>query len=264
MAHNFNGATMKKLLTFAVLLTMVFAGSLFAQDEDEKDEQPVKKSYTKTKVGGAGGITPAISMFNNDGINKMLTDAGMPKLSSNGYLVGGEGYGYVMFLHNVRMGGFGIGGTSKSNILEANNRRKDIDYKISYGGFLVDYVVPVVHHLDIAVGASIGGGSVDITMTRDDVSFKKWDDLWKEFGKNDSTKNLTRQIKGSFGAFTPHVNVEYALLTWLQLRVGVGYPIFFSPDWKLDNRDVEVLTVPANLKPDGYTINAGIMFGFFN
>jgi len=235
----------------------------FAQDEDENDQG---FSYAnRTKVGGAGGFTPAVAMFDNKEIDKYLSASGVPTLGSDPiYLVGGEGYGYIMFLKNVRMGGFSVGGSKTVNRIDPTGTiRKEVEYSVSYGGFLIDYVRPVAYKLDVAIGAAIGGGSVNITMRRDDGGFKNWDSLWTHYGDiNRSTTNYTRQLTGSFVTFNPHINLEYTILTWLQLRVGVAYPIMFSPDWKLDDQ-YEINNVPSAIKAKGYTVNAGIMFGFF-
>ncbi|KAB2926424.1 MAG: hypothetical protein F9K22_00855 [Bacteroidetes bacterium] len=251
-----------KTIGTALLIALLTVPS-FAQDDDDDD-----KGYTyfsRTKIGGAGGVTPIVGVFDNTEIDRYLTGAGLPALGSDPlYIVGGEGYGYIMFLRNVRMGGFG--GTGKrtvSRLDPVGNLKKEVEYQVTYGGFLMDYVQPVAYRLDVAVGATIGSGTIDITMRRDDNSFKDWDSLWTSYGSALSTsKNYTRRLQGSFITFAPHVNVEYTLLTWLQLRVGVGYPMMFSPEWKLDDL-YDVNNVPSKIKTSGYTINAGIMFGFF-
>jgi hypothetical protein len=255
---------MNKLLLVMVIWLMI-ALPLIAQD---KEDEPVERSYSywnKTKIGGAGGVTPIVGMFDNKGIDAYLTAAGLPALGSDPiYIIGGEGYGYIMFLKNVRMGGFGGGGMRSVSKFDAvANVRKEVEYSLSYGGFLIDYVQPIAYKLDLAVGASIGGGSVDITMRRDDGSFKDWDSLWSQYGDPARlTSNYTRKINGAYVVVNPHVNIEYTLLTWLQIRVGVGYPIMFSPEWKVDDK-FELNSVPSKITPKGYTINAGIMFGFF-
>lgn len=261
---------MKKFL-FLILSSMILSIPLISQDneEDETDSKSRSTSYwNKVKLGGAGGVVPTVGMFDNAEIDKFLTLAGMPTLGTDPiYLVGGEGYGYIMFLRNVRMGGFGTAGSITVNSIQpissGGNLKKEVEYRISYGGFLIDYVQPVAHRLDIAIGGSIGGGEINITMRRDDGSFKKWSDLWNDFGNpNTQSTNYTRQLSGSFVVFNPHINLEYTLLTWLQLRIGAGYPIMFSPEWKLDEKH-EIVSVPSKIKAEGYTINAGIMFGYF-
>ncbi|MFA6439649.1 MAG: hypothetical protein WCX28_10115, partial [Bacteriovoracaceae bacterium] len=134
---------------------------------------------------------------------------------------------------------------------------------VSYGGFLIDYVQPIAYRLDIAIGASIGGGEVSLTMRRDDGNFKHWNSLWTEYGDQYAkTTSYTRRVSGTFVTFNPRVSIEYTMLTWLQIRIGAGYPMMFSQEWKLDDK-YEISAVPAKIKLNGYTINAGIMFGFF-
>ncbi len=252
-----------KTVLFVIFTALLTALPVSAQDNDD-DNQTRSSSYmNRSKLGGAGGITPVVGMFDNAEIDKYLASAGLPVFGSDPiYLVGGEGYGYIMFLRNVRMGGFGVSGVRSVNSI-TGNVKKEVDYTLSYGGFMIDYVQPIAYRLDVAVGASIGGGAINLTMRRDDGSFKQWDSLWSSFGDlSRPTSNYTRTMTGSFVTFNPHVNIEYTLLTWLQLRVGVGYPIMFSPEWKLDNQ-YEINGVPSKIKTDGYTVNAGIMFGFF-
>jgi hypothetical protein len=254
-----------KKSTFFIVITILLSIPLFAQDKDDSEDNSSHSiSYwNRTKIGGAGGVTPIVGMFDNKEIDKFLSSSGLPTLGSNPmYLIGGEGYGYIMFLKNIRMGGFGASGSQTISAIEPL-LRKEVDYNISYGGFLVDYVQPIAYRLDVAFGASIGGGGMNIVMRRDDRGFKIWDSLWTDFGNSSSkTSNYTRNLKGSFVVFNPHVSIEYSLLTWLQLRIGVGYPIMFSPEWKLDEKyDIE--NVPSKIKASGYTVNAGIMFGYF-
>ena len=255
--------SMKRIITFAVLL-MIVALTGFAQEDGSTDDSNTFRR-TKSKVGGAGGFTPAWGLFKFDEINKVLKSSGLPEMKSDPmYLAGGEGYGYIMFLKNVRMGGNGMAGTISSTTYDpTTNTKKSVDYRISYGGFLIDYVMPVADRLDVSVGLTLGGGSVDITMNRDDGSFKQWTNIWTEFGANSPTKNTTQHLNGSFFALTPSASIEYAILKWFQLRVGVTYPYMTNANWKLE-AEKDILNVPDKLKPDGPVITAGIMFGFFN
>ena len=258
---------MKQTLYF-FLTAITFALPLFSQDKDDDDNKREYSYWNRTKIGGAGGFTPIVGIFDNKEINKFLTSAGMPTLGSDPmYLLGGEGYGYIMFLKNVRMGGFGARGMSSVTAIQpittGGNLRKEVQYEVSYNGFLIDYVQPIAYRLDVALGASIGGGEINISMRRDDGGFKDWTTLWNDFGNpNTQSPNYLRKLNGTFVVFNPHVNVEYTLLTWLQLRIGAGYPIMFSPEWKLDD-NYEINAVPTKMKLNGYTVNAGIMFGFF-
>jgi len=255
------GIAMKRWMMIACLMVLASAARVNAQQGVEDTNE--WKEPRRVKVGGAGGVVPSLGLFKNDEINKTLKSIGMPELNTDPMvLVGGEGYGYIMFLPNLRIGGFGTGGKKSASML-AGSVKKEVDYNVSYGGFLMDYVVPVTNRLDIAGGFTIGGGTIEIEMSRDDGGFKKWGDLWTEYGANTPATNVTRSLAGTFVAFNPHLNIEYSVLTWMQLRVGVGYPILFNPTWELNKTD-EIQNVPSNLKTDGVTINGGIMFGFFN
>ena len=254
---------MKRLLTVVALISFIILTS-FAQDQETSSDFN-QSNRTKVKVGGAGGFTPAWGLFNFDAINTKLKGAGMPELKNQPmYLAGGEGYGYIMFLKNFRIGGSGVTGTISSTSYDpATNTEKNVDYHISYGGFLIDYVLPIGDGVDVSTGVTIGGGGIDITMSSDNGTYKQWNTLWSEFGNNDSTTNITRHLNGSFFTLQPHVNIEYAILRWFQLRAVVSYPYMSGATWKLEGTQA-ILGVPGNLKTDGPVITAGIMFGFFN
>jgi hypothetical protein len=258
---------MKNFLLLALL--MLCSLPMIAQEDDEDEKDRREYSYwNRTKIGGSGGVTPIVGMFDNVEIDKFLTSAGMPTLGTDPlYLIGGEGHAYIMFLKNVRMGGFGAAGGKTVSAIQpitgGGSLRKEVDYKVSYGGFLIDYVQPVAYRLDVSIGASIGGGEMSFTMRRDNGNFKDWTTEWNDFGNpNSSAIGYTKKLTGTFVVFTPRVNIEYTLLTWLQLRIGAGYPVMYSPEWKLDDQ-YEVNAVPSKIKLNGYTINAGIMFGYF-
>jgi hypothetical protein len=255
---------MKKWAFAIYTIFLACSAPLIAQEShDNADNELQGPRYVK--VGGAGGVITSLGFFKNDEINKTLKSAGMPSLSSDPMvLVGGEGYGYIMFIPNLRLGGFGTGGKQTVTSFDpVTNIKKDVEYHVSYGGFLVDYVVPVARRLDVAGGFTIGAGSISVLMSRDNGGFKNWTDLWTEYGNNAPTTNVTRSLNGTFVAFNPHLSVEYSLLRWMQLRVGVGYPMLFNSSWQLNDRQ-DIQNVPAAVKPDGVTVNAGIMFGFFN
>lgn len=255
--------SMKHWILFACLALVASTMQMKAQGSEDSTFREWKEPR-RVKVGGAAGVVTSLGLFKNDEINKTLQSIGMPALSSDPMvLVGGEGYGYIMFLPNLRIGGFGMGGHRSVSTLDAANVRKDVEYHVSYGGFLIDYVVPVAHRFDIAGGFTIGSGSIEILTSRDDGGFKKWGDLWTDFGNNAVTKNVTNSLNGSFVSFNPHLNLEYSLLTWMQLRVGVGYPMFFNSAWQLNDKQ-DIMNVPTSMKPDGVTVNGALMFGFFN
>ena len=126
---------MKNFMLFALL--MLCSLPLIAQEDDEDEKDRREYSYwNRTKIGGAGGVTPIVGMFDNAEIDKFLTSAGMPTLGTDPlYLIGGEGYAYIMFLKNVRMGGFGAAGgktvSAIQPIIGGGTLKKEVDYRVS-------------------------------------------------------------------------------------------------------------------------------------
>ncbi len=242
---------MKKI--FFISIFIFTQNFLFSQNDEFQEESP--QTMAIQKFGGAGGVVPMLGFFKNEEMNTILKNSNIPTLGTEPmYLLGGVGYAYIGFLPNVRIGGFGIGG-KKTN--------PNVEYNISYSGFLMDYVVTVVPKLDIAAGFTFGGGGVNITLKKNTGTTRHWDNVWNDYKNDIPATYYTKNLNGSFFTFNPNLNIEYAILKWLQVRVGVGYPMMFSPTWKLDGKD-EILGVPEKLKADGVTMSAGVIFGIFS
>jgi hypothetical protein len=254
---------MRRLFTLLMLTILVAVPFLFAQQKDEEEILPPKR-HTEAKMGGAGGFTPLWLFFDVDPVNQVLGNSNAAQFDKNGMLLlGGQGYGYIMLLPNVRIGGMGAGGTRKSiSYYKTTATRRDVEISVGFGGVTVDYVIPVVPRLDIAGGILLGGGGMDIKMTRDNGSAKLWEDLWREYGSQDLVQDYSRKLSGSFFVIQPSVNIEYALLRWLGLRVGVSYNNMTGGEWKLDDK-YEVLGVPNKINGKGWMINTGVFLGTF-
>jgi hypothetical protein len=153
---------------------------------------------------------------------------------------------------------------SAKQVNVATNVQRDIELSASFGGVTVDYVVPIVPRLDVAFGVLLGGGGVGIKMTRDDGRQKVWSGLWDNFGSEDSSYNYTHKISGSFFIYQPSVNVEFAILRWLGVRLGASYQGTLGGSWTLDDRsEFDVVGVPSNVNGRGFMINGGIFLGTF-
>lgn len=235
---------------------------LIAQEEEEEPLPPPRRQ-SAAKIGGAGGFTPVFLFWNVDALNDFLPP-NTQKFDNNPMaLFGGQGYAYIMLLENLRVGGMGVGGSTKTSALElSTNVRRDIDVSISFGGVTIEYAIPIVERLDIVPGILLGGGGVEIKTTRDQGGLKSWNGLWNEFDLNSPVQNVTRKLEGSFFVYQPSVQIEFALLQWLGLRAGVSYVDMISPSWKLDER-FDVADVPAKVKGQGWAIHAGIFAGTF-
>jgi hypothetical protein len=247
------------LALFLVLQIM----PLIAQEEEE-EPLPPPRPKSAAKIGGGGGFTPVFLFWNVDALNEFIP-SNAQKFDKNPIaLFGGQGYAYIMLLENLRVGGLGVGGSVKTSALERNtNIRRDIEVAINFGGVTVEYVIPIMERLDIVPGILLGGGGMEITTTRNTQrSTFGWDELWNEIEFNSAVPNLTRSIEGSFFVYQPSLQIEYALLQWLGLRVGVSYVGMISPTWKLDEQ-FDVAGVPNKINGNGFVIHTGIFLGTF-
>ena len=237
---------------------------LLAQQDEEQVPLPPKHSV-QAKIGGAGGFTQNLLFLNLDPINEILKQSNAATFGKNPMLLlGGQGYGYIMLVPNLRVGGLGAGGSMVSKSYDPITFiRRDVELSVAFGGVTVEYAVPVVPRLDVAFGVMLGGGSTSIKMTRNINSNKLWNEIWTDYGLNSQvTDEYTRNLSGSFFIYQPSFNIEYAVLRWVGLRVGVSYNGMAVNDWKLDDK-YDLIGVPDKVSGRGFMINGGIFLGTF-
>src|SRR5690242_13909841 len=91
----------------ALLLMLLFSlttNTLFAQDQDDAPLEPPKRAGSK-KFGGAIGFTQGLLFLNVDPINQVMLKENLSPFSNNGLtMLGGQGYGYIMLVENLRVG----------------------------------------------------------------------------------------------------------------------------------------------------------------
>ena len=246
-----------------VCLTSTFA---VAQQEEEPPIPP--KRSKAAKVGAFGGFTPGWLFVDVKPINEFLQPAKGAALKDNGvFLWGGGGAAYIMLVPNLRVGGAGMSGAIKSTSLDASGIRRDAELNVGFGGVTFEYVVPIVERLDVAFGTMIGGGGIDITLRQDVGGSKTWGQEWNNFGSGNyqvlgQVNNVKRTMSGAFFVWMPSVNVEYAILGWVGVRLGASYVGMASPSWTIDDNN-ELLGVPSKVTGKGFMVNAGVFVGTF-
>jgi hypothetical protein len=250
---------MKNLILIVLLSSLVTSIGLSQQDEPPV---PPKRSRA-AKIGAFGGFTPGWLSLDVKPINDFLVGGKGAPFKDNGvFLFGGAGAAYVMFVPNLRIGGMGMGGSLKSVSLDATGLRRDAQLGVGFAGVTFEYVIPVVERFDVSVGVMLGGGGIDLTLRQDAGGASTWNQQWNYFGSTGTVSNNTRKLGGSFFAWIPSVNAEYALLGWVGLRLGVSYVGMSAPSWKIDDT-YELLGVPSNINGQGVMINAGVFVGTF-
>lgn len=251
---------MKRYCTLLALSFIVNVLPLIAQQEEEEPLPPPRRQ-TAAKVGGGGGFTPLFLFWDVDAFNNILPTSVQKFDKSPMILTGGQGFAYIMLVENLRIGGMGAGGSSKTSAISGGFRR-DVEVAVNFGGVTIEYAIAIFERLDVVPGILLGGGTMGITMTRDNASFKEWGALWSEFDGTVAATNYTRRLDGSFYVYQPSVQIEFALLRWVALRVGASYVGMVSPSWELDGK-FDVANVPSSVSGKGWVIHTGIFAGTF-
>jgi hypothetical protein len=251
---------MKRLLILLVL-ALSMAPLVTAQDEPI----PPKRSRM-AKMGLFGGFTPGYLFVDVKPINTFLTAGGGAALSEGGvFMTGGAGAAYIMVLQNVRVGGMGLSGGLKSTSLDVAGLRRDAELSVGMGALTVEYVLPLAQHLDLAFGATVGWGFMDLTLRQNRGGSNTWVGEQMILGGLSSPAvppNATRILNGSFLLLAPTVNVEYAVLSWLALRVGATYSMMSFPSWQVDGK-YDLLGVPSDVSGKGLMLQGGLLIGTF-
>ena len=253
---------MKRILWMLLLIGVVT--SMFAQQEEEQAIPP--KRSKAARVGAFGGFIPGLLFVDVKPINDFLVPAGGAALNDGGiFLYGGGGSAYIMLVSNLRVGGLGMSGSIKSTSLDAQRVRRDAELHVGIGGVTVEYVFPFGERFDVAVGGMVGGGGIDITLRKDHGGSKTWGQQWsnyKDYPLGGQSNSIKQTMTGSFLVWIPSVNLEYAILGWLGVRLGASYVGMSVPSWTIDDEH-DLLGVPSKITGKGFMINAGVFVGTF-
>ena len=238
---------MKRLISIWLLFALAVTAGL------AQEEEPIPPKRSRAiKVGLFGGFTPGWLFVDVAPINAFLTGGKGAALKDNGvFMTGGAGAAYIMVLPNVRVGGVGMTGALKSTALDLHNIRRDATMRVGFGGVTIEYVIPVVERLDITVGGMLGAGGIDLTLRQSNGASNTWVGEQELFGRYPTdtwyssiytTPNITRTLSSMCFVWAPSVNVEYAVLGWLGVRVGASYVGMSFPSWDVDG-EYELLGV---------------------
>lgn len=253
---------MKKLAL--VLLLLLSTAKYLAQEGEDVG--------WVARFGAAGGVSPSYVFPNLDALNAQIKTFGIPELSNGMFLFGGGGYAYIMIVDNVRIGGIGLSGTQSTSgkvkvLFTSNPVNREVVYNYGFGGLTIEYTLPFVKNVALSVGGIIGGGSQSIEIFQNSSPYS-WDSSWPKPSNPESSyvydynPGISTEIKNNFFTFTPTLNLDVPINRFIALRVGAGYVMNFSDDWKINN-DQNIAGVPKDLSSNNFFIQTGIYFGFF-
>lgn len=251
---------MKKIF---LLLILLFGTKSFAQEGEDVG--------WVARFGAAGGVSPSYVFPNLDALNVKIKSIGLPELSNGMFLFGGGGYAYIMIIDNLRIGGIGLSGSQtksdRVNVWLKTFVDREVRYNFGFGGLTVEYTLPFVKNIALSVGAIIGGGSQSIEIHHNSSPYS-WEAAWPKpvdpisSYSPEYNPGVSTQIKNSFYTISPTINLDVPINRFIALRVGTGYVMNFSSDWKINN-DQNIVGVPKDLSSNNFFIQTGIYFGFF-
>jgi len=256
---------MKIMKNITIFLVVLFFNlfSMFAQD-DKLDSlnfemTPVKEEKPPYFAFG-GGYTGTFLMLNMDDLNAHIKNNkfGVPDMKATLYMSGAQGFTAIAVIPNVRIGFFGMGGTTVSEI-KTDPATTGVSYAVSYTGFSIDYGFVPLRALAVLPG--ISGGWV--TTTIESYQSKNTSDFTKDFKSGSDAANYLYRATGSFYFVQPNLNIEYAITKFLMARANVGYSFSFSPDWKFNGTGT-LNNVPKGINANGLTLQFGVFIGIFN
>ncbi len=250
---------MKKL--FSIIFLILLTASL-----SPAQEEPIPPRRSRmVKMGLFVGYTPGWLFLDVKPVNTFLTAGRGAALKDDGvFMSGGGGAAYIMLIPNVRLGGVWMSGALKSTSIDGAAIRRDTRLNVSLSAVTIEYVVPIVERFDIAFGAMLGWGGLELTLRQSNGGSNTWvgeQNLFSSWTAG-SPGNMTRTLTGSYFLWAPTVNVEYAFLSWLGARIGVSYVGMSFPSWQVDGH-YELLGVPGDISGKGLMIQAGLFVGTF-
>ena len=262
-----------------LLVTVLLVGFGCALAPAQEELIPPRRGRA-AKMGLFGGFTPGYLALDLEPMNALIKASGIAPFDQKGaWLWGGAGAAYIMLVPNLRVGGLGMSGSvstgSSVAVAGVGTVRRDAEVQVGFGGVTVEYVVPLAERLDIAFGAMLGGGGIDLELRQSIGGVDSWANEGRIFAgwppgsppppsslAAASLNNNKRTLSGSFFVWIPSVTIEYAVLGWMALRIGGSYVGMSFPSWSVD-QEYELNDVPSSVSGKGIMVSAGILLGTF-
>lgn len=186
---------------------------------------------------GAGGFSFYLWKPDLGPINNELRSLGMPQFSQSMILYGGQGFAHVS--DRMRIGGMGFGGSIRVKDMEDGYAR-EASFSMSWGGFLMEYIILEPGDFEIYGGATLGWGAVSVHLQKTSGP-ANWDDLLSNFAAEEgTTDNISSNLEHSFFLAQPRLGIRYYLLDWLAVSGSVDYGLIAlsSGGWTQNGEDV--------------------------
>lgn len=231
-------------------------------DDFTFDTEPIQRESIPY-FAVAGGAIVGFHFPDYAELNNQLKAANfnVPEFSGLIPMWGAQGFTGTVFVPNLRIGFFGMGGTSTVSAPvtgEGSSSTRYVDYSISQSGISLDYALVPFKSFAILPGVSIGRGNLSIESYQTAQGIE-----WNDFTPIPSKPtNLTR-LENGYWFVKPELYLEYALTNFLMFRASAGYNFVFGSKWTMNNES-EVSNVPDKLNSPGPQLQVGLFLGLFN
>ncbi len=255
---------MKNLLFFIIFTFPIFAQS-YSDSLDFDDNEPPKQNYfmVHNRVTFGGGVSFNFVNINIDPINDVMVNKFVSKkLKNNMFGIGGGGFASMMFIPNLRIGGFGFSADQKeTRVIQINGQdyAQNVEIEYGYGGVSLDYLLPFIRSFGVTLGTNISFGEYNVKIYQNKTYFS-----WNSIGNIDNDPQIiNRNIKCDFIALSPNIKIEIPLNNFIMWRFSYEYNYAIKNKYLQDDNRT-IYNVPSKFNGDAHNFNTGIYFGLFN
>lgn len=276
MYNKLIGAKMWRKFSFLILvISFILVNILHAQDEkldslDFSIESAPGEMQSTPYFAIAGGYTGTFIFLNFDNLNKHLSDNGFgfatDAFKKPLYMSGAQGFTAIGIIPNLRVGFFGMGGSSIAEMnttIDSVACKRSFNYSVSFNGLNIDYAIVPWKSVAFIPGVSFGWGS----LTMESYQNQTGDNSWIDLKPNANAINYFNRAKATYSFIQPNLNVEFAVTTFFGLRLSAGYMWTFSftgdYGWQYNNTS-KLVDVPKSINASGLTLQFGLFMGLFN
>src|SRR6056297_1826215 len=114
--------------------------------------------------GGAGGYEAICLPLDLKKIDTKLNEIGLSTLDDYIYLQGGGGWGNVG--NNIRIGGYGYGGSIPAINVKNDQMAREFDLNIDLGGMAIEKAFQPFMNSEINLRCIVGAGTINLEMRK--------------------------------------------------------------------------------------------------
>ena len=203
----------------------------FLSDEDDeniewKDDSGKIVRKPKKKRGyfraGAGGWEIFNIPIDLKDINNQVKAMGLDEFDKNMNFYGGGGFGFIG--SKWRIGGLGAEG-NMINSKTVNNIRKKVEYKMSFGGFMMERVYHPFSKTELYLSGVIGRSNIKTIVSKKQGN-EDWIDAWDSFNSNNNEEdfyNYKTTFTNNYWSAMPAIGFRYNIFRVFGVGAKVGY-----------------------------------------